>query len=45
MRKYESEKISEFACFVKNSIKFKQFAWAIPLGLMEEQPKISPYML
>jgi hypothetical protein len=41
MRKYESERISEFACFVKDYIN-QAVRLKIPLGIMEEQPKISP---
>ena len=44
MRKYEEERISEFACFVKGSIN-QAVRLGIPLGLLEEQPKIHPQML
>jgi hypothetical protein len=40
MKKYESERISQFACFVKN-YTHSAIRLTIPLGLMEKQPEIS----
>jgi hypothetical protein len=44
MRKYESEKRTEFASFVKDSTPHA-IRLSVPLGMMEEQPKIHPQVL
>jgi hypothetical protein len=44
MRKHEAEKITQFACFVKNSTH-SAIRLSVPLGMMEEQPPIHPQVL
>jgi hypothetical protein len=39
MKKYEAQRITEFACFVRN-LTPTAIRLSVPLGLMEEQPKI-----
>jgi hypothetical protein len=44
MRKHEAEKITQFACFVKNSTPCA-IRLSVPLGKMEEQDPIHPQVL
>jgi hypothetical protein len=44
MKKYESEKRTEFASFVKDATPHA-IRLSVPLGMMEEQPKIHPQVL
>jgi len=45
MKKYESEKRTQFACFVRNATP-SAIPLSVPLGLMEGQPKINnPHIL
>jgi len=44
MRKHEAEKITQFACFVKNCTH-SAIRLSVPLGMMEEQPPINPHVL
>jgi len=41
MKKYEAEKITQFACWVRDATP-SAIRLNIPLGLMEAQPKIHP---
>jgi hypothetical protein len=43
MRKIERERTTQFACFVKNSTH-SAIRLSVPLGIMEEQPKINPHV-
>jgi hypothetical protein len=44
MKKYEAAKITQFACWVRNSTQ-SSIRLSIPLGMMEEQPPIDPHVL
>jgi hypothetical protein len=44
MRKYESDKRTEFASFVKDATPHA-IRLSVPLGMMEQQPKIHPQVL
>jgi hypothetical protein len=41
MKKYEAEKITQFACWVRNFTP-SAIGLGVPLGILEAQPKIHP---
>jgi len=44
MKKDESTKITQFACFVRN-VTARPIRLSVPLGMMERQPPINPQVL
>jgi hypothetical protein len=43
MKKYEAEKITQFACWVRNFTP-SAIRLSVPLGILEAQPKIHPHV-